>query len=262
MKKVFLLLSVVIMAVVMSSCLNDNNDDNQKAAVNVVMYNRIISADKTSLSIDQYQLSIDYNAGAIVAIGEVQINDKKIVFITNAMSLKKDESNDTYTFATGAITTNGGQVIDQLSGIFDLQKGALYMQFSVDGTMVYATSGIGFANVKTEVTPMKGSEGDTTIDMNSSWEFIINPKTLKANVRIYNFNNTTETQSYTGLTAKITARGYEITGTDLKPVSFNDTYTANNFKAIVSEQGLLLSSEFDCHDQHYTVTGRMFNSKK
>lgn len=262
MKKFFLLLSVTLMTIAMSSCLDNNNKNSQTTTLTAIMYNRVINAEQPAFSIDKYQLAIDYYAGTIVVLPKVKVDGKKVTFKTSALPLKKDESNNTYTFATGSLTGDGGQKIENLTGILDLQKGVLFIQFSVDGTMVYATSGLYFAKVNTVTTPLDGAAGEAMTKKNASYEFTIDPTTLKAAVLIHNFNGTTETQIYKDLTAKVTPEGYEITGTNLKPAIYDDTYTAKDFKATIGTQGQALTVNFDCHSLHFAVTGQMFSATK
>lgn len=272
MKKIFVIMGIALLTMGLSSCLNSNDSKGgKKSNLTALMYNRIVGTDHTAqFSTAKYGLSIDFDAGTIIATPKVKLATGAVSFQTSAMKLKYNESIKAYTFEGGSTTTTDNHRIENIEGTLDLQSSVLYMQFKLDGKQVYASTGLLFFKDKTTTIsrPIDGAQ-ERVVENQSSYGFKIDAQTLKGTVSISDFDidNTTpgqdrnEIMTYAGLEVKVTDKGYEFTGTNLAPSVYGNKYTANNFTATISGQGQLLTASYDCNGRHVTITGKMFGSK-
>ncbi len=248
-----------------ATACNDIGSDQQEFSYTSQLLNKAIEiADITNTYVSTSNASLKWtynNDTRLTMTTQIAIDEvTKANFTINDAVMEYDATRGALVFTAA----DGGAGITQVKGYFNPGDFTLYLEFVYNGThKVTSVAQLSYPYVTASMSK-EGDSGEPYVNESMGMVIVVNPATMKAKMRMLNFRlgvNQPIIQSMTfneDLTVTSTESGYVIEGTDLTPTDITG-YTINDFHAIVTHSGLVVTGEIKANDI-YTglITGKMF----
>ena len=266
MRKVFSFFALTLLLLSVSSCIDDNNADS------IV---RRFSGEFINNSVD---LSTNTSAGVSASQAEfewkVSENTISVTYTVaydghNTATLKLTDvpltPNNTlacYTFES----PTGGNGITAVKGYYsaDNNRGSFLIEFTVNGThRIISSAQLLFPYTNCTISDIEDPSKPAHQNENACLEIIVNPSNMKAYANIKNFalskdSGVIQRITFVNLNVEATSDGYKVTAND-EMLSEDNTYTLNNFEAIVSQNCHVVNGTFKINSKYAgTIHGTVF----